>query len=322
MLITLKAEAMRFSGKYDEARSLLESNEPSDDPRRRALEARICFDFGYLSDCIEAALPVTKSTSSSQSSLDACVPDRKKLILLVEQAVNAQSSREKGKVLFKEGQYEEAMGVYREALGLCAVDSPMLQAIFLSNICACEQALQRYVDALSSASIAISLAPTFVKVRSRLATLYSELDMHKEAIEAYDSLLELPLSNEERNVANWNKREVEKKRDIEPNWYKLLGLKDFSSATTTSDVKKAYKKLALVHHPDKNSAPISTKLFKLVSEASRVLCNDAEREKWWRQQQRRKTTTTSHSSANRRTPGSHSKSSSSSATSSRWHYEI
>ena len=214
------------------------------------------------------------------------------------------------------------MGVYREALGLCAVDSPMLQAIFLSNICACEQALQRYVDALSSASIAISLAPTFVKVRSRLATLYSELDMHKEAIEAYDSLLELPLSNEERNVANWNKREVEKKRDIEPNWYKLLGLKDFSSATTTSDVKKAYKKLALVHHPDKNSAPISTKLFKLVSEASRVLCNDAEREKWWRQQQRRKTTTTSHSSANRRTPGSHSKSSSSSATSSRWHYEI
>ena len=322
MLITLKAEAMRFSGKYDEARSLLESNEPADDPRRRAVEARICFDFGDLSDCIEAALPVTKSTSSSQSSLDACVPDRKKLILLVEQAVNAQSSREKGKVLFKEGQYEEAMGVYREALGLCAVDSPMLQAIFLSNICACEQALQRYVDALSSASIAISLAPTFVKVRSRLATLYSELDMHKEAIEAYDSLLELPLSNEERNVANWNKREVEKKRDIEPNWYKLLGLKDFSSATTTSDVKKAYKKLALVHHPDKNSAPISTKLFKLVSEASRVLCNDAEREKWWRQQQRRKTTTTSHSSANRRTPGSHSKSSSSSATSSRWHYEI
>ena len=122
--------------------------------------------------------------------MDACVLTGKKLILLVEQAVNAQSSREKGKVLFKEGQYEEAMGVYREALGLCAVDSPMLQAIFLSNICACEQALQRYVDALSSASIAISLAPTFVKVRSRLATLYSELDMHKEAIEASHSLLE------------------------------------------------------------------------------------------------------------------------------------
>ena len=322
MLITLKAEAMRFMGKYDEARSLLESNEPSDDPRRRALEARICFDLGYLSACIEAALPVTKSASSSSpSSLDACVPDRGKLILLVEQAVNAQASRERGRVLFKEEQYEEAMGVYREALESCAADSPVLQAIFLSNICACEQALERYVDALSSASIAISLAPTFAKARSRLATLYGELDMHKEAIEAYDSLLELPLDNEERNVANWNKREVEKKKAAQPNWYKLLGLKDFGSATTTSDVKKAYKKLALVHHPDKNSAPISTKLFKLVSEASRVLCDDTEREKWWREQ-RKKTSTASHSS--RRTPGSaSSKSSSSNASSSRWHsYEI
>lgn len=324
MLITLKAEAMRFAGRYDEARLLLESNEPSDDPRRRALEARICFDLGYLSACIEAALPVTTGASSSSlSSLDACIPDRKKLILLVEQAVNAQSSRERGKVLFKEGQYEEAMGVYREALESCAAVSPVLQAIFLSNICACEQALERYVDALSSASVAISLAPTFAKARSRLATLYSELDMHKEAIEAYDSLLELPLDNEERNVANWNRREVEKKRALQPNWYKLLGLKDFSSATTTSEVKKAYKKLALVHHPDKNSAPISTKLFKLVSEASRVLCDDTEREKWWREQ-RRKTTTASHSSF-RRTPGSasSSKSSSSNSSSSRWHsYEI
>ena len=145
------------------------------------------------------------------------------------------------------------MGVYREALESKVADSPLLQAIFLSNICACEQALERYVDALSSASIAISLAPTFAKARSRLATLYGELDMHKEAIEAYDSLLELPLDNEERNVANWNKREVEKKKAAQPNWYKLLGLKDFGSATTTSDVKKAYKKLALVHHPDKNS---------------------------------------------------------------------
>jgi DnaJ-class molecular chaperone len=129
------------------------------------------------------------------------------------------------------------------------------------------------------------------------------------------------LDNEERNVANWNKREVEKKKAAQPNWYKLLGLKDFGSATTTSDVKKAYKKLALVHHPDKNSAPISTKLFKLVSEASRVLCDDTEREKWWREQ-RKKTSTASHSS--RRTPGSaSSKSSSSNASSSRWHsYEI
>ena len=78
MLITLKAEAMRFSGKYDEARSLLESNEPSDDPRRRALEARICFDFGYLSDCIEAALPVTKKHLLVTVVVGCVCSDRKK----------------------------------------------------------------------------------------------------------------------------------------------------------------------------------------------------------------------------------------------------
>ena len=371
ILITLKAEALRFGGFYDEARSLLESNEPSDDPRRRALEARICFDLGYLSACIEAALPVTQKLKTTKSyneaeendddfsskvkniSTETDVPDAEKLILLVEQAINAQSSREKGKVLFKEGDYEEAMGVYKKALESCA-ESPMLQAIFLSNICACEQALERYVDALSSASIAILLAPTFAKARSRLATLYGELDMYKDAIDACNDLLELPLDHEEKNQAIFNKREIENRTRAftasspPPNWLKLLGLKE---TATTSDVKKAYRALALIHHPDKASSrnnhgssninipnfanarreEVSSKLFKLVSEAHRILTNVEEREKWknmtmkcHRASPAQSTSYSKYGSTARR--GSHTPSSastSSKSTSSRWdHYEI
>jgi len=44
------------------------------------------------------------------------------------------------------------------------------------------------------------------------------------------------------------------------------------------DIKKAYKKLALKLHPDKNKAPSSNEAFKKISAAFSVL-SDAEKRK-------------------------------------------
>ncbi len=53
-------------------------------------------------------------------------------------------------------------------------------------------------------------------------------------------------------------------------YYELLGLQ---RTATTGDVQKAYRKLALKHHPDRSATDESVTVFQLVSEAYDVLCN-------------------------------------------------
>ncbi|QDZ23738.1 DnaJ-like protein [Chloropicon primus] len=53
-------------------------------------------------------------------------------------------------------------------------------------------------------------------------------------------------------------------------YYEILSLQ---RTATTADVQKAYRKLALKHHPDRTSSEDSVAVFGLISEAYDVLCN-------------------------------------------------
>lgn len=57
-------------------------------------------------------------------------------------------------------------------------------------------------------------------------------------------------------------------------FYQILSV---AADATETDIKKAYKKLALMFHPDKNHAPGATEIFKLVSKAFSILSNSTKR---------------------------------------------
>ncbi|MAW75440.1 MAG: hypothetical protein CMG09_05915 [Candidatus Marinimicrobia bacterium] len=63
------------------------------------------------------------------------------------------------------------------------------------------------------------------------------------------------------------------------NYYQILGLKN---NCTKSDIKKAYRKLAIKFHPDKNPNDDGyfVKLFRSINEAYEVLSNDDKRKKY------------------------------------------
>tara|TARA_B100001094_G_scaffold100531_3_gene96662 strand:- start:627 stop:1109 length:483 start_codon:yes stop_codon:yes gene_type:complete len=60
-------------------------------------------------------------------------------------------------------------------------------------------------------------------------------------------------------------------------YYKVLGV---SRNATGNDIKKAYRKLAIKYHPDKNPDPNESENFKRITEAYEVLSDIEKREKY------------------------------------------
>ena len=237
-LITLQAEALRFLRRHEEALQLL-SGKSRSTRRRKFLEIRLHFDAGDVAACIQAGaevqhlldlIPELKAAAAlkrengepvkeekkkendeeeeedeqEQAMADlAMVPDPEGLLMLLEKATEISTCKDDGRAAFKSGRHQEALALYNEALQMsCGV--PALEGLFLSNICACEQALGRHADALSSAGTAVAVAPSFVKAHSRLATIYSELGMLSDAQAAYRTMMQLSLDDKEETQARTN----------------------------------------------------------------------------------------------------------------------
>lgn len=59
--------------------------------------------------------------------------------------------------------------------------------------------------------------------------------------------------------------------------YNLYNILDVSPEATTAEIRKAYYKIAVKHHPDKNNSKDSEELFKKATTAYEILKDDNER---------------------------------------------
>lgn len=63
-------------------------------------------------------------------------------------------------------------------------------------------------------------------------------------------------------------------------FYDILGLETSRTTATDSEIKKAYRKLSLLTHPDKNGFPGADEAFKMVSRAFQVLSDSDKKSKY------------------------------------------
>lgn len=105
--------------------------------------------------------------------------------------------------------------------------------------------LHKHLDAISDCTKALELDEKYMKAMLRRAKSYMEMEMYDEAIRDYENLHRMDRANNEYRKLLQNAR-LELKKSKRKDYYKILGV---SKNANEDEIKKAYRKRALVHHP-------------------------------------------------------------------------
>ncbi|GLC56095.1 hypothetical protein PLESTB_001063800 [Pleodorina starrii] len=168
--------------------------------------------------------------------------------------------KEDGNAAIKQNRHADAAEHYSRALGLGCC--PAYAAVLHANRAAAHAGLGAIADAVADCCRARALDPSYYKANSRLAAYMIELRRPEDAHGMLEPLVKLSSQSngagprpeeltlikerlsEARAAASWQKT---------PHHYKILGL---TINCSEEDVKKAYRRLALKHHPDKALAAV------------------------------------------------------------------
>ncbi|KAF7289095.1 hypothetical protein HMN09_01357700 [Mycena chlorophos] len=194
--------------------------------------------------------------------------------------------KDEGNVAFKAGRLPEAVDKYGEALervGVAEEESKggQIRATLLSNRATALLKLNRQEEALEDTNASLELSPTSFKALRTRARIHLHLEEYDRCIADFKSAIQqagMDGSAGEADVKALKKElkdaELQLKRSKTKDYYKILGV---SRGCSESDIKKAYRRESLKHHPDKGG---DEEQFKLVVEANAVLSDPHKRERY------------------------------------------
>ncbi|KAF8194641.1 hypothetical protein BJ912DRAFT_1030944 [Pholiota molesta] len=194
--------------------------------------------------------------------------------------------KEEGNVAFKTGKLQEAYEKYSECLeriGSLEEEGKggQIRATLLSNRATTLLKLDRQEDALADTDISLELAPNSFKALRTRARIQLHLEKYDASVADFKAAIQQAQTEstatdaEVRALRNeLKKAEAALKRSKTKDYYKILGVaRDCNEA----DIKKAYRRESLKHHPDKGG---DEEKFKLVVEANAVLSDPRRRERY------------------------------------------
>ncbi|KAK8713399.1 hypothetical protein V6N13_148617 [Hibiscus sabdariffa] len=361
-LLEMKAEALYMMRKYEEAIQLCEQSlfiaeknfsKAETDNKLASTDGSGCYSFAMLwrwhlmsksyfcMGKLEKALDLLQKLEQVGS-----MEDRQASKFLEMSVLLAVTIREllrlknAGNEAVRSGRYTEAIEYYTSALS-SNVESRPFAAICFCNRAAAHQALGQIADAIADCSLAMALDENYSKAVSRRATLHGMIRDYGQASTDFQRLISILEKQSDKKThqsgsqdrSTGNSKEIrqarcqlssmqeEAKNGIPLDLYLILGVKPSDSA---SDVKKAYRKAALRHHPDKAGQFLvrsengdegrlrkeiaevihndADRLFKMIGEAYAVLSDTAKRSEYDLEEEIRKAPKQNRSSSYERQP--------------------
>mmetsp|Transcript_21180 Transcript_21180/g.50184 ORF Transcript_21180/g.50184 Transcript_21180/m.50184 type:complete len:713 (-) Transcript_21180:293-2431(-) len=270
----LELDAIVRMGKYDEVLSLATAmlRRTPDSPNALYLRGRCMFHNGQLDTALKHTIEALRLDPDHALSKE------------LRHAIKAiTAEKEGGNTAFKAGDYTEAVARYTAALALAGARDAIRSTLHVNRATAYAR-MRQHTEAIADCTNAIALDAKSVKAILRRAACYMELENFDKAIEDYELASQSAPDEEGQRSAREHKRraKLEKAKASRIDHYKVL---DIQKSASPVEVKKAYRKMALRWHPDKNAGSSESiaeaeAKFKEVNEAYDTLSDPAKKERY------------------------------------------
>ncbi|XP_033320302.1 dnaJ homolog subfamily C member 7 isoform X1 [Bombus vosnesenskii] len=266
-----KAECLVFLGRYQEAQEIANDILHLDKQNADAIYVRaMCL---YFQDNIDRAF------AHFQQVL-RLAPDHAKALEIYKRAKNLKKKKEEGNAAYEMEQYLKAYQLYTEALTIDP-QNIVTNAKLHFNKATVAAKLNRLNESVTECTEALKLDEKYLKALLRRAASYMELKEYEKAVRDLEKVYKMDKSSDNKRLLMEAKLALKKSK--RKDYYKILGIDKNAS---TDDIKKAYRKRAMVHHPDRH--PNATegekkeqeKKFKEVGEAYGILSDPKKRSRY------------------------------------------
>eukprot|EP00455_Lapot_gusevi_P055817 TRINITY_DN912_c0_g1_i11.p1 TRINITY_DN912_c0_g1~~TRINITY_DN912_c0_g1_i11.p1 ORF type:complete len:511 (-),score=165.35 TRINITY_DN912_c0_g1_i11:134-1606(-) len=198
----------------------------------------------------------------------------KKLRLLEKREANGEEG-------LRSGEYAEARDEFTLALDLVK-DHPMFTEKFRLKLCRAQLKLKEYANSIQTCTRVIESNDQNAEAFYLRGEAKMGQEKYEEAVSEYERAHQLDPQASHISQA-LNHARLELKKSSRKDYYKILGI---TTSADDREIKKAFKKLALMYHPDKlvgvseEEKADKEKQFKDIAEAYEVLSDSEKRAKY------------------------------------------
>ncbi|KAG9234261.1 hypothetical protein BJ875DRAFT_504828 [Amylocarpus encephaloides] len=206
----------------------------------------------------------------------SCDPDFREAVRYLRMVQKLDRMKAEGNADYKGARWQAAIDKYTEALDVDPLNKGTNSKL-LQNRALCRGQLKDYKGAIADCERALSLEPSYTKARKTKANAMGQSGDWESAVRELKEIQEA--DPQDSGIAKEiRKAELELKKSKRKDYYKILGVEKDADE---QQIKKAYRKAAIIHHPDKNPDDESAATrFQDIGESYETLSDPEKRSRY------------------------------------------